>query len=350
MKAIRRVALIGVVLGIAALLMGSRARTNERIESSAAFDTAFLARDGRAHVQLRALRRPAWIGGPVTTSTGETVKVFVSATYSDAPAVGRHWAEFFVSLAHGNELGLLNAYIAPPSEVAQLCGGERILGCYGGGRLLAPGEPSDGLEPEAIAAHEYGHHVAANRSNAPWRALDWGTKRWATYEEVCARTSAGTAFPGDEGAMYALNPGEAFAETYRELNRPTTPLRWLVADPSFVPDAAALDAVREDVVAPWQTPAARAIKGGLRGTGTRRWQRTLATPLDGDVSVALSFPLGGAYALTARAADGTVLAAGASTGTGRMRLALQICGQRTVVLRVVRLGAPGAFTLRIAEP
>ena len=56
--------------------------------------------------------------------------------------------------------------------------------------------PSRDLSAEAIIAHEYGHHVAANRSNAPWAALDWGTKRWATYIQVCGRARDGRALPG----------------------------------------------------------------------------------------------------------------------------------------------------------
>src|SRR5438034_7045369 len=87
------------------------------------------------------------------------------------------------------------------------------------GAAVAPGvELPDGTSKETVLVHELGHNVAANRDNAPWSAVDWGTKRWATYMNVCARHDAGTAFPGDEADHYLLNPGEAFAETYRLLN------------------------------------------------------------------------------------------------------------------------------------
>jgi hypothetical protein len=50
-------------------------------------------------------------------------------------------------------------------------------------------------------AHEYGHHVAVHQRNAPWDAYDWGTKRWASYED--AGVAAGRLLPGDQGAPYA---------------------------------------------------------------------------------------------------------------------------------------------------
>ena len=86
---------------------------------------------------------------------------------------------------------------------------------YGQANLVVLGDAVGGITPTSVAAH--GHHIAANRSNAPWLALDWGTKRWATRMSICARRGARTAFPGDEGDNYSLNPGEAFAEAYRVL-------------------------------------------------------------------------------------------------------------------------------------
>src|SRR5256885_1188394 len=81
--------------------------------------------------------------------------------------------------------------------------------------LVVPGDdPDSGVSAEAVAAHEYGHHVAAHRSDAPWPAIDYGTKRWSSYEQVCAKTRANQLFPGAEDIPnYTRNPGEAFAET-----------------------------------------------------------------------------------------------------------------------------------------
>jgi hypothetical protein len=184
-------------------------------------------------------------------------------------------------LLHGPELGLLKAYIAPLDEVEEICGA-RALGCYGANRLVMPGDSSGGIPPASVAAREYGHHVATNRLNPPWRAIDAGTKRWASYMNICARTARGTAFSGDEGSAYALNPAAGFAETYRVLNERERglPFTWPILDASFIPDAEALQAAREDVLNPWRAPKTQTIR--VRFTsGHRLWKRTLTTPLDG---------------------------------------------------------------------
>src|SRR5207249_3734012 len=81
------------------------------------------------------------------------------------------------------------------------------------------------------------------RINPPWRALTWGTKRWASYMNVCAKTVSGQLHPGNEGNAYQLNPGEAFAEAYRVLNEQREGIaspEWDLVDPSLRPDATAL--------------------------------------------------------------------------------------------------------------
>ena len=61
--------------------------------------------------------------------------------------------------------------------------------------------------------------MAAHRLNAPWEAVDYGTKRWATYENVCAKTRQGPCTPAPRTrSKYFYNPGEGLAETYRLLN------------------------------------------------------------------------------------------------------------------------------------
>src|SRR6185436_19693881 len=121
--------------------------------------------------------------------------------------------------------------------------------------------------------------------NTPWLAFAWGTKRWASYANVCQRTTDGSAFPGDEGSNYRLNPGEAFAETYRILNEQAWgqgPF-WLdVVDQSFVPDQAAIDAVRADVETPWQVPTVSYKHGRFSKNRVRVRSFLIATPLDGN--------------------------------------------------------------------
>lgn len=86
----------------------------------------------------------------VLTASGETVAVSVSDRIADAAAVGRRWAEFFATLPHGDELGLLHAVIVDVAELAPECG-EEALGCYEQNRLVVPAAPVGGATPEEIA-------------------------------------------------------------------------------------------------------------------------------------------------------------------------------------------------------
>ena len=102
-----------------------------------------------------------------------------------------------------------------------------------------------------VIAHEYGHHIAAHRSNAPLDALDFGPKRWSSYELVCSNTLDGKLAPGDEGVNYLSNPGEAWAEAYARLIYPTEAWRFTSL---LKPTAGSLLAAQADVAQPW-TPA-----------------------------------------------------------------------------------------------
>jgi hypothetical protein len=299
-------------------------------------------------LSVRALRSEAWDGGLYTTSTGEHVTVEVSTAYASDPGAGQRWADFFASLVHGPELGLLTAYIAPIDEVTEICGGGDVLGCYWNDKLVAVGEATDGMQATSVVTHEYGHHVAYNRNNAPWSAIDWGTKRWASTVNVCARVKSGTAYPGNEGTFYTLNPGEAFAESYRVLNEQLAglPLLWPIIDPSFLPTQASLDALREDVVDPWTSPTTTTIRAKFR-PHRRVWTTNLATPLDGDLTVRLSQGsddlqlIGDAQKVLAKASW--------ATGGGKS-VQFQICGERSLTLRVRTTGRPAPFTLRVTKP
>ena len=309
------------------------------------------ALSARASVRLS---RQGWWGRTYTTSTGEGVTVRLSDSYPADDAKGQAWADFFASLLHGRELASLTAYIAPLEEVERLCGGEGVLGCYGGRRLVTTGEAADGVSAAAVATHEYGHHVAANRLNSPWRADEWGTKRWATYAKVCSRAASGTAFPGDEGLHYELNPGEAFAEVYRILNETragATTFAWPVVDQSFYPDGAALDRVQEDVLQPWARPSVRTVQGRLSGR-SRTSTLALETPLDGEIEITLRLPAGAGYELVLLSSDGRrVLARGLWSSSRTKTLRYEVCGRRSVVVRVTRgSNGGGSFGLRISVP
>jgi len=263
-------------------------------------------------------------------TTGET-SVAVSASYESPELAAAHWGEFLTALIHGGELQGLTLYLGTPADVAEACGSYDALGCYASGwtRIVAIGEvSSEGIRPEAVVAHEYGHYVAAHRNNPPWKALDYGTKRWASVLDVCFRSRARKMFPGAEDAAYSLNPGEGFAEAYRFLNAQPTGLigmDWPIVDRMFFPTAQALQAVRNDVLKPWERPTTQQLSGRLDAKG--RAKVNVVTPLDGDLELAVR---------------------GATTN-GAATARWQVCGERKTPVSLV--GKPRArFVLKVTRP
>jgi hypothetical protein len=295
------------------------------------------------------LRRLAGINWRRYRAAGAAPTIRVSPAYANPAAIAERWSSFFGALIHGSELSVLDAYIAPIAEVQTICGGSDVLGCYGANHLVAPDQAAGRTAATSIATHEYGHHVAYNRVNPPWVAVDWGTKRWATYARVCPRVDAGTAFPGAENGDYTLNPGEGFAETYRVLNETVLglPPTWPIIDPSFRPDAAALEAARQDVLGPWTAPTVTTKRVAFAGAA-RTWTLRVATPLDGSLHVQVQ---PGSDDVTLLAADTrAVLGHGAWSSSGAKTFDYVVCGQRSVVLRVTRHSPARRFTLRLSTP
>jgi hypothetical protein len=307
---------------------------------------------GLGHVHSRVLTRAtrrlagfpstAW-GGAYTTKDGAQVTVYASSAYPVDQAANQSAADFIDSLVHGSEISTVRLYFAPPDEVGRMCGTTEADGCYSPvtGEIVSIGEDSPWTTVEEVVAHEYGHHIAANRVNTPWPAVAWGTKRWATYEGVCQKTATGRAFPGDEGDHYFQNPGESFAESFLHLNEvklgmPETPWGY---DPMFAPDAKALQAIEEDVLHPWTTYSLQKWNGAF----TRRGQQgatTLATPLDGAVAAQLKGPRGSSLRITGlphvKRASATLAGA-------------LVCGQRSLTTQVTA-GHAGRFTVTAATP
>jgi hypothetical protein len=301
--------------------------------------------------RLQVARRAGEWGGNVTASDGEVLQLFVSDAYPVDPTVTQSLADFMVQLYHGSELEQAIVYVAPLDEVQGICG-FGAGGCYDpeDENIVVPGDTlPDGTTKETILVHELGHNLARNRLNPPWPAVDWGTKRWATAMNVCMRTAAGTAFPGDEGANYQLDPGEALAESYRVLNFDKqswpnwTMLAPLVVDPSFAPTPAALEALEEDVLDPWSGPTVAGYRGRVADV-KHSARRAIATPLDGSFSIKLtgSVPPSASISLV-DTRTGKVMARGAR------RAATTVCGQRSLTV-LIRATKAGAFSATYARP
>ena len=265
-------------------------------------------------------------------------------------AVAQEWADFFGSLVHGSELATLDAYLLSATEVTSVCG-RGALACYGGNEIYAPAEDPDfNLSAESVVAHEYGHHVAAHRLNPPWDAIDYGTKRWSSYMNVCAKTERGMWFPGDETEdRYFLNPGEGFAESYRVLNEqqlqlPEAP--WDIVSEQFMPDSSALGLLRQDVTSPWTKNTTLTRKGAVSKSVKMR-AFSIQTPFDGRMTVRLTSSAKAKFRVDILSPSSTNL--GHASGKNASAAAT-VCGQRAVRLRVKDVTGAGAFKLTISRP
>jgi hypothetical protein len=299
-----------------------------------------------------ALAPNGFWGGQYRTASGESVTVFASNSYPVDPALGQRWADFLATLVHGSELSSVTVLLATPDQIARVCGGDAVA-CYSaqGGLLYAPGEdPSSDFSAEAVITHEYGHHVAAYRSNAPWLALDWGPKRWASSMQVCAKARTGQLVPGAEDPVrYELNPGEGWAETYRVLNErrlgvPEAP--WQVVSDSLYPNDSALAAAERDVTSPWEQATTTLRTASLTRT-TRTRTYTFTTQLDGTLKVTLRPSVGLRVALDVSASTTPVVHA---VSAGSVSRTTTVCGARSYRVRVTDVRGKGSFRLTVTKP
>jgi hypothetical protein len=288
----------------------------------------------------------------VVAHTGETVRIHLSKRLfaSTDTAVAQQWADFFAGLLHGPELSTLDAYLATRREVQSECGAG-ALACYGGNEMIAPAQdPGIDLSAESVIAHEYGHHVAAHRLNPPWEAIDTGTKRWASYQNVCLNTTKGNYYPGAEDEdHYFVNPGEGFAEAYRVLNEHLLGLQeapWDIVTNDLYPDGNALALLEQDVTAPWTKPTALARSGSVTAKSSSR-SFVISTPLDGTLSVKLRSSAKATFRLNVLSPEAKSLGHGTGKNTSATAT---ICGDRAVRVRVSRVTGSGAFRLAVSVP
>ena len=345
--------LVASALLVAAAFAASRASAAATTGPSIAepvFDAGPLSAPAAARIARAA---PAWRGGPITTATGETVVVRVSESLP-VENTPEQWAGFLTGLVHGPELRLLTMYVATLDEVQGECG-DRALGCYGGNQMIVPGETTpDGTTPEEVIRHEYGHHIAYNRVNTPWVAVDWGPKNWASAADVCGRVNRKEAFPGDEGSNYTRNPGEAWAETYRLMDERKvgiTTASWQIISHTFYPSEAALQAAERDVVQPWVQTTTTSYKRVFPKKAKKAWLIPLATPLDGELRLTASLAKGNESVVALLAGDRkTVLQRAGWVGQRAKRLTTTVCGQRSLFVRVTPSGAAGQVRVSVTTP
>lgn len=221
------------------------------------------------------------------------------------------------------------------------------MACYAiqEGQIYLPAHEVGGIPIEYVLAHEYGHHVAAWRSNAPWDAVNWGPKRWSSAMRVCTHVRRGTLFPGDQGVHYRDDPGEGFADAYAHLAYPS--LRWHFNE-LLRPTEVAFDAIRKDILRPWTAPRTRTFRGRFGpGRGARTFNLRLR--LDGDVQVALKAARAVRAEVELQAQD----FATAETLRASGEFGVEWCRHRPVErvkLIVRRRAGAGPFALRVSWP
>ncbi|HSJ17843.1 MAG TPA: hypothetical protein VK920_07100 [Solirubrobacterales bacterium] len=276
---------------------------------------------------------------------GHSISVQVSRAYGNRVQMASRLAAFLGGLLHGDEMEQLGAIVATPLEIRHLCGGG-ALACYSpaGEQMVVSGEDAPPGEPprELVIAHEYGHHLATNRSNRPWSALDRGTKRWSTHERICRGIERGEIRPSN----YFQNPGEAFAEAYAFRHYPDAiGWQWEIARP----DAAAFGAIAADVSFPWTRSTSIGWSGELDRRDPREVMR-VETPLDGRLKLRLDGPRGADFDLALLAPRrGRVLDRARGPGPDHT-VRHTVCGQRAVRVAVVRDRGRGAFEVKAARP
>lgn len=334
----------------------ARAATPEPLVDAAPLRTSFRDRVISSAGQSPRARAAQSSGqtSAYSTKDGQTIAVTFSSGYRADPAVAQTYVDFLGSLPHGSELSRLRIYLAPPAEVQQACGGaDGTLACYSSGTniMTIPGEQTDaqtGVTTSYVVAHEYGHHIASFRSNAPWPAIAFGPKRWASYERVCALTARGLLAPGDEGQRYLDNPGEGWADTYAHLVYPD--VGWQFS-PRLKPDAGAFAAALRDVEQPWTKNVVRTFRSSFSSRQSVKSYRFTIT-LDGSLSIALAGPRATNYDLrltSGRQVVGTTKARGSHD---RLRIDTG-CRDRAaepLTVTVTRRSGRGPFSLKVSYP
>jgi hypothetical protein len=309
-----------------------------------------VAAAARISATASAARYPIDDGSGMTVAISVTAACEVSCTAAEPQAI----ADFLGTLIHGAEMELLTVQLDTPYQVDYDCG-YGADACYysSESKIVLNGDATpapDGASREFVLAHEYGHHVANHRlSPAPFpAAIDWGTPHWATQEHVCRRSRAGTVFPGNEGAHYFRDPGEAFAESFARYRFPDSGLHWRYL-PALKPDAAAFEAIRADTLEPWLGRSSFLFAGRLPPRPNGAVVKSLRTPLDGEVSLRPA-QIRHRYQVSLLSPTGHVLRTSRRLSF-RHRLNFTVCGRHRLRIRLRSTRPTGeGFRLQVQRP
>jgi hypothetical protein len=282
------------------------------------------------------------------TPDGYRILVRWSDTGPYGPDDAQGIADFLSSLLHDNELRALSVFLATPAELGEVCQSSSAIACYSvlDEEMIISGDPSPvaGLSREFVIAHEYGHHLAANRNNAPFPAFVFGTKYWATQQRICPGVVSGRYQPAGN---YYRRPGEAFAESYAFLHYPNeTPWEWT---PFPHPNAASYAAIARDTLKPWH----RRVRGRVIrsvGGGDRVDAFLVRTPLDGRLTLKLRAHSSADLDLYVIARKKLTLLARRAGGGRRKKVNMLICGRSGVRVLVVADRGGSRYTLKAARP
>jgi hypothetical protein len=294
---------------------------------------------------------------PIDDGSGATVAISATAACQATcnATAPQPIAAFLGTLIHGAEIGLVTVQLDTPSQIELDCG-YGAEACYytSEDKIVLNGndEPGgDGASREFILAHEYGHHVAHHRLSPPPfpAAIDWGTPRWASREDVCQRARAGTVFPGDEGLHYYEDPGEAFAEAFARYRFPTSGLPWRYLA-ALKPGRAAFEAIRADTLSPWLGRSGFLLSGLAPPRQAGAVVRSFRTPLDGAVSLR-PVRFHRRYRLSLLSPAGHVLRTSRDGLSLRHRLNFTVCGQSRLSVQVRSSRRSGeSFKLQVQRP
>jgi hypothetical protein len=302
----------------------------------------------------------------VHDGAGRSVDIETSPGCSAGCTPPQTLANFLGTLPHGNEISLLTVDEVTPAvggvggEMLLYCGDSNALSCYfpDENRMVISGhdftDPGDNATRDYVMAHEYGHHLANHRSNAPFAnpAVDWGPKRWASFAGVCRGVASGRYVPGaEDAAHYYFNPGEAWAESYAKNAFPSLPVPW--EWPAF-PDphtAGGFAAIQRDALDPWSGPTPDMRRGRFpRRRRPHRKVKQFQVPNDGNFTVTLNGTRRANLDLRLRGPDGTLIAESSTPGS-REQIGVRVCGERRFTAIVRRHGRRRArFTLNAQAP